>query len=101
VRSPGAYGFVAGPDILELLSAAGGPTENASIRSIVLIPAITQKRTNVNLQAVLASGQTARLSPGDVVIVPSWDHVRDWLSVLAVASTLVTPTPTIVNQVRT
>ena len=103
VRSPGAYCFVASPDMLELLSAAGGPTENANLRSIVLIRAVTQKLTGVNLQAMLASGQVLRLSPGDVIIVPSasWLHVQDWPSMLTVASTLVTLTLTIANQVGT
>jgi len=103
VRSPGAYGFVANPDILELLSAGGGPTENADLRRVTLIRAVTQKRANVNLQAMLASGQVIRLAPGDVVIVPStpWYHVRDWISIVTVASTLATLALTIVNRVGT
>jgi protein involved in polysaccharide export with SLBB domain len=98
VRSPGAYGFVANPDILELLSAGGGPTD---LRRVVLIRAVTQKPTSVDLQTMLASGQIVRPTPGDVVVVPSspWYHVRDWLSVATVASTLATPALTIVNRV--
>ena len=103
VRSPGAYGFVANPDILELLSAGGGPTENADLRRVILIRAVTQKRMSVNLQAMLASGQVVRLAHGDVVIVPSspWYHVRDWISIVTVASTLATLALTIVNRVGT
>jgi hypothetical protein len=103
VRSPGAYGFVANPDILELLSAGGGPTENADLRRVILIRAVTQKRASVNLQAMLTSGQVVRLAPGDVVIVPSsaWYHIRDWISIVTVASTLATLTLTIVNRVGT
>jgi hypothetical protein len=43
---------------------------------------------NINLKAMLYSGQVVLLSPGDIVIVPSsaWDHIRDYLSV---TSTLV------------
>jgi len=101
VRSPGAYGFVANPDILELLSAGGGPTEYADLRRVVLIRAVSQKRLSINLQAMLASGQVVRLAPGDVVIVPSspWYHVRDWISIVTVASTLATLALTIVNRV--
>ena len=101
VRSPGAYGFVANPDILELLSAGGGPTENADLRRVVLIRAVSQKRESINLQAMLASGQLVRLAPGDVVIVPSspWYHVRDWISILTVASTLATLALTLANKV--
>jgi protein involved in polysaccharide export with SLBB domain len=103
VRSPGAYGFVANPDILELLSAGGGPTENADLRRVILIRAVTQKRASVNLQAMLVSGQVVRLAPGDVVIVPSspWYHVRDWISIVTVASTLATLVLTVVNRVGT
>ena len=101
VRSPGAYGFVANPDILELLSAGGGPTENADLRRVVLIRAVSQERLSINLQAMLASGQVVRLAPGDVVIVPSspWYHVRDWISIVTVASTLATLALMIVNRV--
>jgi protein involved in polysaccharide export with SLBB domain len=103
VRSPGAYGFVASPDILELISAGGGPTENANLGRVILIRAVTQKQTNINLQAMLASGQVVRLAPGDVVIVPSspWYRVRDWLSIVTVASTLATFALMIVNRVGT
>ena len=99
VRSPGAYSFVAAPDILELISAGGGPTENANLRHVILIRAVTQKRMRINLQAMLDKGQVERLSPGDVVIVPSssWANVRDWLTVLTSAATLVTLVLTIVN----
>ena len=99
VRSPGAYSFVAAPDILELISAGGGPTENANLRQVILIRAVTQKRMRINLQAMLDKGQVERLSPGDVVIVPSssWANVRDWLTVLTSAATLVTLVLTIVN----
>ena len=71
VRAPGAYSFIASPDILELLSAAGGPTENANLKRVILIRAVTQTRMRINLSAMLNKGQVVRLSPGDVVIVPS------------------------------
>jgi protein involved in polysaccharide export with SLBB domain len=101
VRSPGAYGFVVNPDILELLSASGGPTENANLRRVILIRAVTQKQVSINLQTMLASGQVVRLAPGDVVIVPSspWYQVRNWLSMAAVASTIATLALTIANRV--
>jgi protein involved in polysaccharide export with SLBB domain len=101
VRSPGAYGFVASPNILELLSASGGPTENANLRRVILIRAVTQKQMSINLQTMLAAGEVIRLAPGDVVIVPSspWYVVRSWLSIAAVASTIATLALTIVNRV--
>jgi hypothetical protein len=101
VRSPGAYSFIASPDILELLSAGGGPTDNANLKRVILIRAVTKKRMRINLQAMLDKGQVVRLSPGDVVIVPSspWYHIRDWLTVVTSAATLVTLVLTIMNRV--
>jgi protein involved in polysaccharide export with SLBB domain len=99
VRSPGAYSFIASPDIVELLSAGGGPTENANLRRVTLIQAMTQKRTRIDLQRMMDSGQVLRLAPGDVVIVPSspWSYVRDGLVVLTSAASLVTVVLTIMN----
>lgn len=100
VRSPGAYSFIASPDIVELLSAGGGPTENANLRRVVLIRAVTQKRTPIDLQKMMGSGQILRLAPGDVVLVPSspWNNVRDWLAVITSAATLVTLVLTIMAR---
>ncbi len=92
VRSPGAYSFVASPDLLELLSASGGPTNDANLKRVLLIRAVTKKRTRIDLQAMLTTGQVVRLSPGDVVIVPSspWYYMRDVLSILSTAAGFVT-----------
>jgi hypothetical protein len=83
VRNPGAYNLGASPDIVELLSAAGGPTEDANLRHVVLIRATTQQRVNINVKKMLYSGQIISLSPGDIVIVPSsaWYTVFRYLSV--------------------
>ena len=98
VRAPGAYSFVANPDIVELLSTAGGPTDNANLKHVILIQAVTQKRTGINLQAMLASGQVLRLAPGDVVIVPStaWPSLRDGLTVLTSLASLTSVVVTII-----
>ena len=100
VRTPGAYSFVASPDILELLSAGGGPTENANLKRVVLIRAVTKKRTRINLQAMLDKGEVVRLSPGDVVIVPSsaWYYIRDGLTVLTSAASLVSVILLLMNR---
>ena len=83
VRAPGAYNLGPSPDLLELLSAAGGPTEDANLRHVVLIRATTQQRVNINVKTMLFSGQIISLSPGDIVIVPSsaWYTVFRYLSV--------------------
>ena len=92
VHAPGAYSFVASPDLLELLSASGGPTRDANLKRVLLIRAVTKKRTRIDLQAMLVTGQVLRLSPGDVVIVPStpWYYMRDVLSILSTAAGFVT-----------
>jgi len=99
VRAPGAYSFIASPDIVELLSAGGGPTENANLNRVILIRAVTQTRMRINLQAMLAKGQVVRLAPGDVVIVPSsaWYSIRDGLTVVTSIATLATLVITILN----
>ena len=99
VRAPGAYSFVASPDIVELLSAGGGPAENANLRRVVLIRAVTQKRTRIDLQKMMDSGQVLRLAPGDVVIVPSspWAYIRDGLVVVTSAASLITVVLTVLT----
>ena len=102
VRGPGAYSFIASPDILELLSAAGGPSENANLKRVILIRAVTQTRMRINLEAMLNKGQVVRLSPGDVVIVPSsaWYSFRDGLTVATSVVSLVTLAITILTWTR-
>ncbi|MBN2466010.1 SLBB domain-containing protein [candidate division WOR-3 bacterium] len=101
VRSPGAYSFLAAPDIFELVSAAGGPTDNANLARVVVIRAVTQTRIRVNLQAVLNRGEIVRLSPGDVVMVPSsaWYRFREGLTVVSSVVSLATLIITILNWV--
>jgi hypothetical protein len=101
VRNPGAFSLSANPDIVELISAAGGPTAYANLSQAVLIRASTQKRMAVNLGKVLGSGQVVPLSPGDVVIVRSsaWYYIRDGLTLVTSAASLVTLVLTIVNMV--
>ena len=102
VRAPGAYSFIASPDILELLSAGGGPTPDANLKRVVLIRAVSQTRTRINLEAMLNKGQVVRLSPGDVVIVSSsaWYSFRDGLAVATSVVSLVTLAITILTWTR-
>jgi protein involved in polysaccharide export with SLBB domain len=83
VSHPGAYNLGASPDIVELLSAAGGPSEYADMRHVVLIRATTQQHVEINMKKMLFSGQVISLSPGDVVLVPNsaWYSVQQYLSV--------------------
>ncbi|MCX6842422.1 MAG: SLBB domain-containing protein [candidate division WOR-3 bacterium] len=99
VRSPGAYSLGANPDILELLSTGGGPTEYANLRRVVLVRAVTQKRINVNLKKMLDAGPVVPLYPGDVVIVPhsAWYYFRDGLTVVTSVGTAAILVLTLMN----
>ena len=101
VRVPGAYSLGANPDILELLSAGGGPTEYADLRHVVLVRAVTEKRIKVNLTKTLEAGHVVPLSPGDVVIVPhsAWYYFRDGLTIVTSVATLAILALTIMNGV--
>ena len=101
VRNPGAYSLSSNPDILELLSAAGGPTAYANLDRAVLVRASTQKRMNIDLGKALNAGQVVALSPGDVVIVRSstWYYARDGLTLVTSVGTLVILVLSIMNMV--
>jgi len=101
VRVPGAYSLGANPDIVELLSAAGGPTTYADVKHIVVVRAVTQKRIGIDLKKTLGAGEVVPLYPGDVVMVPNspWYSIRDGLSVTTTIVSLATLVFTIMNWV--
>ena len=91
VRMPGAYSLGASPDIVELLSAGGGPTQEANLKRVVLVRAVSKERVRLNVEKLLADGDMVPLSPGDVVIVPRswWYTVRDQFVVVSTVAVLV------------
>lgn len=101
VRSPGAYVLGVSPDLMELLSAAGGPTQYANVRRVVLIRSTTQQREIINLKTMMFSGQVVSLSPGDIVIVPNsaWYFIREYMSVTATLVSFATLIFTVMNWV--
>lgn len=103
VRAPGAYGLSANPDIVELLSAGGGPTDQADLNRVVLVRGVDQRRRSINLNRLLDGGQTVTLSPGDVVIVPEafWYRFRDQITIISTLATFVTLYFTVYNATRT
>jgi hypothetical protein len=91
VRSPGAYSLGANPDLIELLSAGGGPNQEANLRRVVLVKAVNRKRVRLNVERLMAKGDVVPLSPGDVVIVPrsAWYTIRDEFWIVTTAAVLV------------
>lgn len=92
IRSPGTYSLGANPDVLELLSAAGGPTADADVRHVVLIRAATRTQTKIDLKKMLLAAQVIPLSPGDVIIVPNspWFSFRYGIGVVSTVVSFVT-----------
>ena len=101
IRSPGAYSLGGSPDLMELLSAAGGPTQYANVRRVVLIRATTQQHEIINLKTMMFSGRIVSLSPGDIVIVPNsaWYFVREYLSATSTLVSFATLIFTVMNWV--
>ena len=101
VRSPGTHNLGPSPDVLELISAAGGPTEYADVRHVVLFQAYSQKRIRIDLKKMLAAGRVISLSPGDVVIVPDspWYSLRYGLEVVSTVASLATLAMVVLNWV--
>ncbi|MCX6844553.1 MAG: SLBB domain-containing protein, partial [candidate division WOR-3 bacterium] len=101
VRGPGAYSLSANPDLVELLSAAGGPTQYADVRHVTLVRATTKKRMRIDLKKMLDAGQVVPLSPGDVVMVPDspWYSIRDGLTITSTVVSFATLVLTIMNWV--
>ncbi len=103
VRSPGAYSLSANPDVVELISAGGGPTVEADLSQVILVRAINKNRVRINLKQILSRGEIIPLSPGDVVIVPRsfWYTLRDQLTIVTSLAIFTNLTLTIINLART
>jgi len=99
VKSPGAYQLSGTPDIVELISTAGGPTASADLSRVTLIRSINTERMRINLKRSLNQGNIIFLSPGDVVLVPAgfWSRVRDNLPVITTLAIFANLTLTIIQ----
>jgi len=87
VQKPGPYLFKPGDRVVDALSAAGGPTQKATMSEIGLIRQEGQKPgvKPLNLDKFYKSGDAAQnlaLRPGDIVYVPEHTGV-DWSSLLS------------------
>jgi len=91
VKGPGVYSFTASPDITELISTAGGPTQRADLSRIKMIDGMTGKERRINLGKSMRKGELIFLKSGDIVIIPQsrFSQVRDFLIFLTSITTLV------------
>lgn len=82
VGAPGRYAFKQGLSLLDILSAAQGPTGNADLHNLKITHRNVSyaKTSDINLALYFETGDRALLPsivPGDVIYVPSRD--RQWL----------------------
>jgi polysaccharide export outer membrane protein len=93
VRAPGTMAYEEGIDIFDAIGAAGGTTERANLKDVVIITKTGAGSTSLklNLQEYQTQGKARRLAikPEDTVIIGekrrrllSWQVIRD-LAVLA------------------
>jgi len=93
VNRPGQYAVPDRTDLIGLISWAGGPTESAKLRHVLVVrPLADRERVReVDVERFLRCGDPGmipRLTPGDVVVVPatrSHGIVR-WAGLVSVAA---------------
>lgn len=75
VRKPGNYPLFPGANVIDVVFLAGGPADDASIRTIKLVRRIgaTQTEQVVDIETVLKAkgGQVPLVEPGDIIFVPA------------------------------
>lgn len=96
VAKPGPYLLKSGDRVVDVLSNAGGPTQNAGTHEIGIIRQKESKPTvtPVNLEKFYKSGdmsQNLALEPGDIIYVPEKARGLDWGTVLQTLGGLVFP----------
>jgi len=71
VKQPGVYNLISSPDIVELISTAGGPTSSADLTRVKVIRGVKSTAMKINLKKAMGKGDVFFLMPGDVVVVPA------------------------------
>lgn len=91
VTRPGQYLLSGSPDVLELLSVAGGPTGRADLGRVLLLRERDGTRARLNLGRLTAQAKPVFLAPGDIVVVPEsfWRKLERSLPVVTAVATLV------------
>ncbi len=110
VGKPGRYDVPTSTDLIQLISLAGGPIENAELDKVEIVRQVMQPDStlkaeviHVDLKKFKAKGeQPPSLLPGDTIIVPgsSTESLRLTLSILAPLFSLVTAVGTLVLILR-
>jgi len=90
VNVPGLYIVADGIDVMEVLSLAGGPTEDANLSDVRVIRALADETEvlEVDVEDYVESGSVEAivlLEPGDTVMVPSqtWPRVFRWTGLVS------------------
>ncbi|MEO0082734.1 MAG: SLBB domain-containing protein [candidate division WOR-3 bacterium] len=91
VNNPGLYYLPGTPDVLELISSAGGPAPGADLSRVLLIRELDRSRTYLNLGRLTAQAEPVFLAPGDVVVVPEsfWSRIQRNLPIISTVATVV------------
>jgi hypothetical protein len=76
VNKPGLYAIADGTDLISLISLAGGPTDDAKLTRVTVVPGRGEARApiTIDLEEFLESGKRQDiplLRPGDTVVVPA------------------------------
>lgn len=74
VRLPGQYHIPSGTDLLTLVSAAGGPTENSRLDNVRIVRRYNQREEiiEVDVRRYIKTGDVSlipELNPGDTILV--------------------------------
>ncbi|HDR00050.1 MAG TPA: hypothetical protein ENN51_07200 [candidate division WOR-3 bacterium] len=89
VTRPGQYRLAGAPDVLELMSAAGGPSADADLGRVLLIREVDGSRHRLDIGR-FADAEPLFLVSGDVLIVPEhfWRKVQRSLPLVTTLVTL-------------
>ncbi len=93
VRKPGNYELFPGANLIDVIFLAGGPSDDASIRTVKLIRRVgaAQIEQIIDVESVLKAkgGQMPKLEPGDIVFVPARKFtVKSFFQILGYVATI-------------
>jgi len=105
VQNPGPYAFAQIPGLWEIIREAGGPTAQASLGRVRVIPPEGKGVPQViDLEAVISKGDFSvlpELSPGSTILIPRSEMVGPEGDVIYVYGSVVTPGTFPISAART